>query len=109
MSVNLHNCSKPSGELALFQSIWNSRPHKCSVTSNPLGEFNIWYFSHILPKSMYPKFRLYDKNIVLKSAAMHHKWETTAHSDLAKDPRWIPILKLREELLDEYNIIRNEH
>lgn len=99
---------KVSGELALFQSIWQTRPHICAVTGEKLGEFNPWFFSHILPKGMYPKFRLYEKNIVLKSAEMHHKWETSAHSDLEKDPRWIPILKLREELLEEYRAIEKQ-
>jgi len=95
---------KPSGELALFQSIWAVRPHVCAVTDEPI-EFNVWCFSHILPKGKYPKFRLYEKNIVLKSPDMHHKWETTAHSTLAKDVKWKPILALREELLEEYRLL----
>ena len=99
--------SEPSGELALFHSIWNTREHKCAVTNEPLYEFNVWYFSHILSKAKnkYPKFKLYEKNIVIKSPQIHHDWETKAHSYLAKDPRWIPILKLKEELLEEYKLL----
>ncbi len=96
---------KPTGELALFQAIWNTRPHFCTLCNEPLGEFSVWYFSHILPKSTFKRFRLYEKNIVLKCAAHHHDYETKAYSDLIKDSRWLPIFNLKEELREEYTTI----
>ena len=94
---------KPTGELALFQSIWATRPHVCAVCKCKLEEFNAWFFSHILAKSSFPRFRLYEKNIVLKCVNHHINWETKPNSELVKkDPRWEPIIKLHDELIQEY-------
>ncbi len=99
--------SKPTGELVLFQSIFNSRRRACYVCNTPLNTFDVWNFSHILPKSTHPEFRLYDKNIVLKCREHHHDWETKAKSDLAKDIRWERVLIKEEVLREEYSHIRN--
>ena len=72
------------------------------MTGESLGEFDVRYFSHLLSKGAFPKFRLYDKNIVLKSPEMHSLWEFHPHSELAKDIRWEKILTLKEELKQEY-------
>ena len=95
--------SKPTGELALFQAIWDNRPNFCAVCNEPLGEFNISYFSHILPKGAFPKFRLYDKNIMLKCEYHHHIWGTKAKSDLLNyHSNFQMAIDLAEELLIEY-------
>lgn len=75
----------------------------CAVCGEPLKEFSVSYFSHILPKGAFPKFRLYAKNIVLKCNEDHHKYGTMAKSDLLlESDKWIPIFDLHEELIKEY-------
>lgn len=92
-----------TGELALFQAIWNNRPHICSVCKTNLKDFSVWFFSHILSKGAFPKFRLYDKNIVLKCANCHHLWETQPNEKLLHDnPSWEPIIELHDNLVTEY-------
>lgn len=58
-----------TGELALFNLIWASRPHVSIISGEPLvpkGGFRwINQFSHCLPKSIYSKYRLKDFNIDL--------------------------------------------
>ena len=94
---------KPSGELALFQSIWASRTHTCTVCRTKLGEFSVWFFSHVLSKGAFPKFRLYEKNIVLKCKDCHHKYETQPIEKLVEEnDRWIDIALLHDELITEY-------
>jgi len=93
---------KATGEGALFLSIWATRPHVCAVTKEPLLEYDVRYFSHILSKKAYPKFRLYSKNIVLKTPDMHRTYEVVPRSELEKDIRWQPIFKLHDELVQEY-------
>lgn len=66
---------KPTGELALFISIWNTRPHVCVTCQKRLPSFFVFLFSHVLPKGSYPKFRLYDKNIELQCWDCHQEWE----------------------------------
>lgn len=95
---------KTTGELAFFSALWDIRPRKCFITKKPLGdEFNLMYFFHILPKGSYPKFRLYDKNIIFVCAEYHHDWHNIAKSDLLiKDERWQLIFDMYENLKIEY-------
>jgi hypothetical protein len=94
---------KPTGELALFKAIWENRPHFCAICNEPLGEFNVSYFSHLLPKSAFPKFRLYDKNLMLKCEYHHHIWGTKAKSDLINyHLDFKKAIDLAEEIMIEY-------
>lgn len=94
---------KPTGELVLFQTIWATRPHFCAVCKCKLEKFDVWFFSHILSKGSFPRFRLYEKNIVLKCREHHHEWETKSNKDLVKkDGRWLPLIQLHDTLIHEY-------
>ena len=94
---------KATGELALFQTIWATRPHKCSVCDANIPEFDTWVFSHVLSKGAFPRFRLYDKNIVIKCRDHHRQYETTSNKDLAKiGGNWLPIIDLHDSLVQEY-------
>lgn len=90
------------GELALFMSIWATRPHRCQISGEPIKNFDIRCFSHVLSKGAFPNFRLYDKNIVLKSPEMHEEYTIKAESDLLKDSRWKWFFDLKKELIAEY-------
>ncbi len=51
---------KPTGEKNLFEKIWEERGPYSEISGQYLGEFNICYFAHILPKgkNKYPLFKL---------------------------------------------------
>lgn len=95
---------RSTGEKVLFEAIWNSRPRKSFLTGEPLGnDAYAWFFFHILPKGKYPKFRLYDKNIILMTQQQHNDWHSKTRAQLLeKDPRWSKVFDLYDELLEEY-------
>lgn len=86
-------------DIAFYEEIWAERPHRCEVTGIGLGEeFNVVFFSHILTKGSYPRFRHNKKNIVLMSFEAHQEWEFTDR----KHPKWNRWRDLAEELIIEY-------
>jgi hypothetical protein len=85
-------------ELDMFIEIWKERPHFSEISGEPLGSFNVAYFSHILSKGAHPEHRLNKKNIVLKTIEEHTLWEVGNRSKLRLDPKWDKIFKLQEEL-----------
>jgi hypothetical protein len=81
---------KSTGELALFLEMWQEAIESptgpvCRCCATPLGFFSVSYFSHLLGKGAYPKFRLFKENIWIKCTECHKLWETKAISDL---PIW---------------------
>lgn len=78
-------------ELLLFQKIFNERPHFCEVTGKRIFEFNVCCFSHVLAKGAYPKFRLYEKNIVFCLPDKHFEWEFKTRKTL--ELSWIETLE----------------
>lgn len=78
---------KPSGEKAIFEEIWNEREHNCYVCGCTIAEPRAINFSHLLPKGMYPEFRLDKNNIVLLCADDHQRW-THYGKSLADSPKW---------------------
>ena len=92
-------------EMPLFESIWRTRPHVCIVCKEPLGnDLKPEFFSHILPKSAFPAFRLFDLNIMLKCRQCHHEYGTIAQSTLLNQnyEKWYKIFELKEELIEKY-------
>lgn len=86
-------------DITFFKEIWAEREHRCQVNKVHLGdEFNVCFFSHILTKGSYPKFRYYKKNLILMSFQAHQEWEFTDR----KHPKWNPFRDLAEELIIEY-------
>lgn len=86
-------------DIAFFKEIWKEREHYSEVSGEYLGEeFNVCFFSHVLTKAAYPRFRNYGKNIVLMTYAEHQEWEFTDR----KNPKWNDIRDLAEDLVIEY-------
>lgn len=82
-----------------FKQIWATRPHYSEVSGDFLGdEYNPCFFSHILTKAAYPRFRHYEKNICLMTWHEHNEWEFTER----KDPKWNELRDEAEELIIEY-------
>lgn len=99
---------KPTGERPLFETIWNTRKRVSFLNGKPLGDDAYsWYFSHLLRKAKghYPKFKLYDKNIILLTRSQHDLFDNNVRNPeflIAKDPRWQKVFDLRDVLLKEY-------
>lgn len=95
---------KRTGELELFKKIWNERPHYCEVTGLYLPKFEPILFSHILSKGAYPKFRLYEPNIMLVHPMIHRLWEfEPREKNLAR----FPAMKIKYDKKDELKILYN--
>lgn len=56
-------------DLEFYKYLWKKRDHVCIECGNPLKEFNMDMFHHILPKKKghggYPYFRHEEKNVIL--------------------------------------------
>lgn len=92
---------KSTGEKALFEEIWNERPHISEVSGKPLIEFDVRFFSHVIPKSTYPLFRFNKENIVLKTPQEHNDWQFSQYK-LVDDERWKFVFEKKEKLIREY-------
>ncbi len=92
----------------MFESIWASRAHISFLNGKPLGDdAYAWFFAHVLRKAKghYPKFKLYDKNIILLTRSQHEEFDNNVRTPeflIAKDPRWQKVFDLRDALLKEY-------
>lgn len=98
---------EPTGEAQLFEDIAEKRDWICFVTGERLNELTPTQFLHVLPKALnkYPKFKLYEKNIVLASNDTHFKWDHTPRSKLRKNPLFDKLFALEEELKEEYKTV----
>jgi hypothetical protein len=89
-----------TGEKKMFLEIWEEREHKCVLCDKFLGwEPNIFYFSHILTKGAYPKFRLNKDNIMLNCMDCHIVWDNGDASKLKNHKEW---KEKKEELKSQY-------
>lgn len=102
---------KATGEMKMFDEIFDERPSYCFITDVFLGTKTFLkqtrqfhhLFHHVLRKSAYPSFRLYKNNIIMVTKEVHHKIETKAMSDLLKeDFRYERLKELHEKLKQEY-------
>jgi len=100
----LNKTPKPTGEAALFQALWSTRPHRSFVSGTPLGdEMSAFFFGHVMPKSTYPEFRLFDRNIQFLTIEEHFAWDSTGRDKLRSDPDWDKMFSLEAELKELYN------
>ena len=102
---------EPTGELKLFKIIWQTRPHRCEVCDKEINEFSHNIFSHILPKGLYPEYRLDENNIWIMChdfneergwGGCHFDWGNFT-DEMKSDPKWIPVFELAEALRQETN------
>jgi len=60
----------------LFREIWIERPHYCECCHKELGEIPLaHFFSHILSKGAFPKYKHNKDNIILICMNCHNDWE----------------------------------
>ena len=96
--------AEKAGQKELFLKLWRERPHVCFVTGDYLGEeAKADFFFHVLPKGGYPKYKVFDLNLVFTRSDYHHDWHSLGRSQLLeKDPRWQKVFDLYEALKMAY-------
>ncbi len=88
-----------------MQKMWDEmKEHKSFISGEPIHEFHVRNFAHILPKGQnkYPLFKLYEKNIVLIDYEEHYLWDNGLRSELERLPEWNKMFELESELKEEY-------
>jgi hypothetical protein len=90
---------KNQGELIVFKTIWEERPHFCQVCSVSLPVFDHWNYAHCLSKGSYPKFRLLKDNIILMCRGCHTQYDCGSTKD---DLRFEWVLELKQKLKQKY-------
>jgi hypothetical protein len=96
---------KKTGELDMFIKIWNSRPHFCEVSGDPIKEFDVRCFMHVLAKKAFGLFRLREDNIFMVLPELHHSYDFGNKEALRKDARWNKVFERYEDLKAEYYTI----
>lgn len=96
---------KPSGQMAIFDEIWNEREHISEISRLPLHPKGHpqwhWQFSHVLSKGHYKRFKLLKSNVVLMTPEEHFKVTNNTH--LCKsDPAWAWYFERYEQLKQQY-------
>ena len=86
-----------------FHEIWNERPHNSEITGKTLGsEYNPVFFSHLLTKGAYPKFRHNKDNILLMTFDEHQEWEFSSRSTPMFKAKFKRALYIQEKLKSQY-------
>ena len=98
---------KPTGELAMFEEIWNERPHKSFINGEDIPYFDVSCFAHVLAKAQgkFPKFKLNKKCVVLITRFQHDQWDNCLRSELKLLPEWNKMFELEAELKEEYKLL----
>lgn len=94
-------------DVETYMKVWDSRPHYCEECGMFLGDHSPreaatqhkYVFSHILPKSVYPRLRHVQENFNLLCLKHHNMWENRVTQKLMNI--WVSnkerIVKLLEE------------
>lgn len=85
-------------EFKMFCEIWDERPHVCQVTDEPIKEFSVWNFMHVLAKGPYGRYRLKKENVLLVLPWVHDKYDNGDRSD----PMFKEVNRLHDKLESEY-------
>jgi len=102
---------KPTGELALFNAIWEERPHVSFIESGANLEqyvntdMFVNMFAHVLPKKDYPAFRLERFNIVLLAPIEHAMFDQGTEQERKNyaaitGANWSKLYDLKKQLLE---------
>lgn len=101
---------KPTGEKALFDSLYLSRGSRSEISGRPLlppDDPRFYHqFSHILTKAAFPSLRLNQLNIILCLPGEHEYWEHH-RGKVSGDPRWDFVVLLENILKQAYHEKKN--
>lgn len=82
---------KPTGEAEIFRRIWLERGPYSQISGIYLGEYNVCFFAHIIPKGQnkYPNFKLREDNLCLMSLSEHTAWDGYRSKCNGKEWCWL--------------------
>lgn len=102
----LSKIKKPTGEAALFQEIWNERPHKSQISGVKITDPKPINFLHVIPKGQnkYPKYKLEKQNIIIGTAEEHDQWDKGLREKIRHDKKWYWVFELETTLKEKYKI-----
>lgn len=85
---------KATGERETFAAVWAGREHRCEICGAPIREAAPWCFSHKLPKSTFPEYRLIPQNLALVCsvechAAVDRQRKLRTQEWIADNERWL--------------------
>ena len=100
---------KPTGEKAVFNSIWNKRPHKSQISGEKIVDARPANFMHILAKGLnkYPLFKLEEENIVLGTEEEHFIWDNARHLIPTNHKGWKMMFEKELLLKEKYKLLQN--
>ncbi len=95
---------KATGEKAVFEEIWNERPHISQISGEPIIDPTPTNFLHVLPKAQnkYPLFKLNKQNIILGTEDNHYDWDHN-RAGIQNDPAWQWVFELEASLKEQYS------
>lgn len=104
----LKKVKKPTGEKAVFQSIWDKRPHKSQISGERIKEAKAINFLHILAKgqNQYPDFKLEEENIVLGTEEEHFIWDNARHLIPPNHKGWQKLIEKEALLKEKYRLLK---
>lgn len=83
--------------LDFFMEIWIEREHVSQISGEPIEEFNIMCFAHVVNKNSYPEYKFSKEAVVLMLPREHHVFDN--QTDIArKDKRFDWVFEKRQEL-----------
>lgn len=98
---------KPTGEKAVFQNIWDKRPHKSQISGERISEAKAINFLHVLAKGQnkFPLFKLEEENIVLGTEEEHFIWDNARHLIPPNHKGWKKLLEKESLLKEKYRLL----
>lgn len=93
--------AKGQGYLELYKQIWDERPHVSEVSGEPIKEFNVCCFMHLLNKNTFSQIKHDKRNIFLVLPSEHDQYDNIGRKELTENPLWKPVFDRRLLLLRE--------
>jgi len=92
------------------ENIWDKRPHNCQVCGDGLGDEPApIFFSHLLPRGSYRRYKLDERNVILNCSSCHAEWHNDGRDALYSNAQWAWVVTLYFQLRNEANGIKPIH
>lgn len=101
---------EPTGELPFFRRIVTKRGSKSEISGDDIPDITVSSMMHVLAKgqNQYPRFKLYEKNILIVTREEHREWDQGSREALRTMPEWNFVFALEEDLKEEYENLPQE-
>ena len=91
-------------QMDVFRKMWDASEKKCcEVCGTGIASMHPINFSHLLPKGSYRRYKLDERNLVIKCAGCHQAWHDQGPERLMLRPEWQGVCRRYYELKMEAN------